>query len=438
MVQSSHKRLKWSRDSQLDGVHVPAQFHWVQEYIWNLIFSTILLQLGLDTGISSYLMQLQAARQLFFQGIQMKYGLLSSHQMGGHLYLEVMIRLSSSGICRQVELLKLSLATLSWFTLFPFQWTAPQLLQDHTTYVWDITGSHPCLVETVTQECDSITSITFSSSSLITASNDRLIKFWQIGIPPTDSVATNTLSTPLTSAAIESTTLQAKDSIAISSDSAGVVRVWDLSTGLCKAFFQTLAKGNTNRDAQMIEGRLIFVWHRKGEGEIHIWDIEKGEPLQTVEAHSEVKDLRISGDGSKVFCLNGKLIQAWSLWTGEAVGEVKVGYLTHLPSVHAYTGGSRICVHSHYSSTQEWDFGISGSSPVQLSNTSSEKLCQHLVWTSWSDDSSVIEDTVTGEIVFQLFGRHEETYIAQWDGQYLVAGYRSGEVLILDRSHLCV
>jgi WD40 repeat protein len=308
----------------------------------------------------------------------------------------------------------------------------------NTTYVWDITGSHPCLVETVTQECDSITSITFSSSSLITASNDRLIKFWQIGIPPTDSVATNTLSTPLTSAAIESTTLQAKDSIAISSDSAGVVRVWDLSTGLCKAFFQTLAKGNTNRDAQMIEGRLIFVWHRKGEGEIHIWDIEKGEPLQTVEAHSEVKDLRISGDGSKVFCLNGKLIQAWSLWTGEAVGEVKVGYLTHLPSVHAYTGGSRICVHSHYSSTQEWDFGISGSSPVQLSNTSSEKLCQHLVWTSWSDDSSVIEDTVTGEIVFQLFGRHEETYIAQWDGQYLVAGYRSGEVLILDRSHLCV
>jgi WD40 repeat protein len=41
------------------------------------------------------------------------------------------IWLSSSGICRQVGLLKPSLAILGQFALFPFQWTASQLLQAH-------------------------------------------------------------------------------------------------------------------------------------------------------------------------------------------------------------------------------------------------------------------------------------------------------------------
>jgi hypothetical protein len=229
-----------------------------------------------------------------------------------------------------------------------------------------------------------------------------------------------------------------KDGIAISSDSSGVVKTWDILTGLCKASFQTPAKGNTSRDAQMIDGRLIFVWHREWEEEIYIWDTEKGEPLQTVEAHSMVRGLRISGDGSKVFCLNGKLIQAWSLWTGEAVGEVEVEDETYLPNKHMYISGSRICVRFYSQSTLEWDFGISGSSPVLLSNTSSEKLSQHFIWTSMSEGSSGIKDTVTGKIVIQLFGRHENPSMVQWDDQYLVAGYHSGEVLILDHIHLCI
>jgi WD40 repeat protein len=249
-----------------------------------------------------------------------------------------------------------------------------------TIYVWDITGSDPHFIGAFfTSNTGFFTSITFSSSSLISASVDKSIQFWQIGTPPTGPVATNTSSNSLTLAQIKSITLQAKDNIAISSDFAGVVKVWDLSTGFCKAFFQTPAKGRTQRDAQMIDGRLIFVWHREGKREIYIWDTEKGEPLQTVEAHSEVRDLRISGDGSKVFCLNGKLIQAWSLWTGEAVGEVKLedqtGNKAYLDNL--YLSGSRICVHFPNSLVQEWDFGISGSSPIQLSNTSSEKLCLH-------------------------------------------------------------
>ena len=44
--------------------------------------------------------------------------------------------------------------------------------------------------------------------------------------------------------------------------------------------------------------------------------------------------------------------------------------------------------------------------------------------------------TVTGKEIFQLVGRYADPYDAQWDGRYLVAGYMSGEVLILDFNHM--
>jgi WD40 repeat protein len=85
----------------------------------------------------------------------------------------------------------------------------------------------------------SITSLVFSSpSSLISVSGDKSIKFWQIGVP-SDSVKTDPKSASLASTEIRPITLQAKDGIIITSDSEGVVRVWEISTGLCKASFQT-------------------------------------------------------------------------------------------------------------------------------------------------------------------------------------------------------
>jgi WD40 repeat protein len=306
---------------------------------------------------------------------------------------------------------------------------------DATVYVWDITGSDPRLVDAFVAHIMPIISIAFSSSSLISTAFDSLIKFWRIGIPPTDPVATNTPSTSLTLAPIQSITLQVKHNIAISSDSAGVVRIWDLSTGLCKAFFQTPAIGNTYRDAQMIDGRLIFVWNSEEGNEFYIWDIEKGEPLQVVEAHSGVNGLRISGDWSKVFCLDEDTIRVWSIWTGEVVGEVKLENPAYLDPFCA--DGSKIWVWVEHSSVQGWDFGIS-SSPVQLFDRSPERPHLNFIWSFWGDELPVIEDTVTGEEVFQLSGRYATPVSAQWDGQYLVAGYYSGEVVILDFNHLCV
>jgi WD40 repeat protein len=305
-----------------------------------------------------------------------------------------------------------------------------------TAYVWDITGSDPHLIETFTGHTDDITSLTFSSSSsLISASHDKSVKFWQIGTSSIDLVASDPESTQPASASVESVSLQAENGIAISIDLDGVVKIWDISTGLCKESLQTPAKGRGWKDAQMVDGRLTVVWH-KGE-ELHIWDTKKGELLQVVEAdHSGVRDLRISGDGSKVFLLAGRFINAWSLRTGEAAGEVELEDESYQGLFRA--GGSRICLCVPNSSTQEWDFEVLGSPPVPLPSTSPERSCLGFIgggdW--WYKGPCQIKDTATGKVVFQLFGKYAKPNEVQWDGRYLIAGYDSGEVLILDFIHM--
>ena len=293
-----------------------------------------------------------------------------------------------------------------------------------TIYIWDITGSDPHLIETLIGHSDSINSLIFPAS-IISASKDDTIKFWQTGAPSTDPVAMNAASAPPSPSAIMSVSLQVKDGVAISSDEAGVVKTWDILTGLCKASFQTPAEGGTWRDVQLIEGRLIVVWFE--DTKVNIWDDQKGK-LHEVNTESEIWGIRISGDGSKVFHLTSESIQAWSVQTGEAVGRVALEGVSYLDPL--CVDGSKIWVCFKDSSIQGWDFGIPGSSPIQLSNKIPDR--PHLDFI----DKSLIKDTVTGKEVFKLVGRYARPEEVQWDGQYLVAGYWSGEVLILDSNHV--
>jgi WD40 repeat protein len=160
---------------------------------------------------------------------------------------------------------------------------------------------------------------------------DKSVKFWQIGSSSMDLATSDPKSTPLTSAPIQSVSLQAENGIAISSDLDGVVKTWDLSTGLCNASFQTPAKGETLRDVKMVDGRLIVVWH-ENRYDICIWDSKKEELLHRVTSKwVGARGLRISGDGSKVFCMTFDSVQGWSMLTGEAVGKVEVGGLISKP-----------------------------------------------------------------------------------------------------------
>jgi len=94
--------------------------------------------------------------------------------------------------------------------------------------------------------------------------------------------------------------------------------------------------------------------------------------------------------------------------------------------------GSRVWVHSLLSEPQGRDFGIPGSPPVQVPNMASLLNATKV----WDINLSVIKDTATGRVVFQLPGRFAKPTDIQWDGQYLAAGYKSGEVLILDINHM--
>jgi len=298
-----------------------------------------------------------------------------------------------------------------------------------TIYVWNITGSDPHLIETLIGHTFLITSVIFLAST-ISASWDKTVKFWQISASSTDPGVTDTILTSPASSSITSVSLQVRDGTAISSDWVGVVKTWDILTGLCKASFQTLAKCITLRDSQLIEGRLIVVWCTSQE--IWIWDGEKKSSLHKVNnASVKIGGIRISGDGSKVFCLIGGSIQAWAIQTGEAVGKVELEGIACMDPL--CVDGSEIWVCFEDSSIQGWDFGISGSSPILLPNTFSDRPNLNLVGGTKQDTAPVmIKDTVTGKEVFQLVGRYAKPNCVQWDGQYLVAGYQSGEVLILD------
>ena len=276
----------------------------------------------------------------------------------------------------------------------------------HTIYIWNVTSSGSCLVETFIGHLDKIASLVFSSSSsLVSSSCDDSIKFWQFCTSSKNPVTISSEPIPPTPASIQSVSLEVTNGIAISSDSAGVVKTWDILTGLCKASFQTPAKPDTWRDAQLIEGRLTFIWLEAQK--IYIWDIEKEELLQTLnaQAHCHLIDLRISGDRSKVFLLDEKFIQAWSIQTGQLVGEVRLeGRPADDPII---VDGSKVWVYFKNSQAQGWDFGFPGSTPVPFSNTPLNKPHLDFVGIKRQNTSqSRIEDKTTGIKVFQLSGRY--------------------------------
>jgi hypothetical protein len=95
---------------------------------------------------------------------------------------------------------------------------------------------------------------------LLLLSQDLLMDQSSSGkLVPSQQLGTDPKSISLTPVTIMSITLQAKDNIFITSDSDGVVKTWDIFTGVCKASFQTPAKGANKRDVQLINGRLFLL-----------------------------------------------------------------------------------------------------------------------------------------------------------------------------------
>jgi hypothetical protein len=130
-----------------------------------------------------------------------------------------------------------------------------------------------------------------------------------------------------------------------------------------------------------------------------------------------------------VFGLYAPHIWAWSLQTGEVVGKMEIGYGGSSGSL--IVDGSKVWAAGLKSNYKGWDFGIPGSTPVELSNvypTGPSRL--------WDPEQASIKNPATGEVVFQLSGRFANPVGVQCDDSYLVAGYQSGEILILDLTNV--
>ena len=295
-------------------------------------------------------------------------------------------------------------------------------------YCWNIGGSKPQLVETFIGHIYRITSLVFSSpTTLISAAMDNSVKFWQIRAQSTDSAVVDPKYIPIDSIQIKSITLQTKDDIVITSDSDGMVKTWDVSTGIQKGSFQTPAT-EYQWDSQLINDRLISVFYTPGK--VHVWDVENEKQLLEVDGvYGRINDFKISGDGLKFFHLGESSIQAWSIQTGEAVGGVEAKCLGGIGSL--IVAGSKVWAQWIKSDYEGWDFGISGSTPTKLSGMPT----LHNGSTLWDPRMGRIKNAVTGGIIFQLTGRFKNPALVQCDGSYLVASYNSGDILILELRH---
>ena len=300
---------------------------------------------------------------------------------------------------------------------------------DSTIYIWDITSSNPHLVETFIGHAGYITSLVFSSpSTLISASEDKTVKFWQISTSSADPVMVNPESTPITLPLISSISLQARDGIAISSGIGGTVKTWDIPASFCKASSESPVEDYKHGYIKPINDRLVLVWY--GDGNINIWNPKKGKLLLQADiSEDNLLDLRISGDGSKIFCINEDFIQAWDIWTGEAAGRVE--HSSYRPKLLA-VDGPRIWIEDVFKESSGWDFRTSGSPPVELSTQPSYTL--HLNDTRlWDNRQCGIQDTATGKVVFQLSEQSQSHIVeVQWNGQYLFISLKSAKELILE------
>ena len=305
---------------------------------------------------------------------------------------------------------------------------------DKTAYVWDIASSDSHPIETFIGHTSDITALAFySPSSLISASDDKSVKFWQIGTLSTEPVETNLSPTSSPSHKVVSTTLQAKDGITITSDSDGTVRIWDISTGLCKASFQTPATGSEHRDGQFINGRLIFAWIV--EKNIHIYGASEEELiLAPRESESDIESLKIGGDGSIIFCLGERYIQAWSIMTGEVLGEVEIEYSDAYAILsHRWSKSLGLPCPIRRPRVGLWDSRIITYSVIQhipKQTPPSWHFAMELL------AQSKVQDVVTGRIIFQLPKSFRKPIDVQWNDQNLVICFGPTEVLILDFTHV--
>ena len=318
-----------------------------------------------------------------------------------------------------------------------------------TIYFWDVTGT-PRLIESSIPYRSNISSLIFSFS-LISMHHDRMIRFQRVDGGSPDSSSGNTKSTVPPRANITYTALQAEENFAISVDSTGTIERWDLSTGLPETLLQ-IPRREEVVGARLANSTLTVVHYgssfSSGWG-VSTWDVEVGERLERKPLSGDLSaldptanpDLGISKDGSTFFVVDTAYIRTWSISTGESTGSLFYRAYTDLP-VSVHLDGPLIWLGLWiYGRAETWAWDLRN---LKLPPIDSSNIPDRLRLACVQDVGGARGDTgKTGLIdansrieVFRLPGGFAYPSRVVWDGRYLFAVYRTGEVLILDFLHM--
>ena len=299
-----------------------------------------------------------------------------------------------------------------------------------TIWVWDITISEGRLVGHLVGHSSPIRFLAFSSS-LISGGSDKSIKFWKSSSFSTDS---NQMPARGYFSGFRSIKLFAEEGIVVTSDEDGEVKIWDVMTGRCQSSFKTPAQGI--HDTHLASDTLIIVWSPDDylrdinvdtTIEYHIWDVYKGQLLRNFHSSlSRIRDLKISGDGSKFFALDHRCIAAVSMQTGELVGRVE---LESNGGYDLFVRGSKVWVNDLR--RRRWDFGGPGVPPFeefpdgpQLTIFNAKRYST--IAPCW------MEDVMTKRRVFRSLERYlDRGRKLKWDGRYLFNWSPFGEITMI-------
>ena len=290
-------------------------------------------------------------------------------------------------------------------------------------YIWNITISGAPLVKRLVGHSNRVTFLAFSSS-LISGSDDKSVKFWPTGSFLADSTTTGRTTT---STSIVSTHLFHEDSVVVTSDSSGVVKTWDLITGICKSSFSTPAKGR-NQDTYHAGDTLIIVWWKMERIEFHIWDVYKGRPLPTFRGPlPKVMHINKSGDGPTVFEQGERCTEAVSIEMGEDAVQVDNAIM--------HTGDRFFTHKSRLEPGYLWSRGLWDPQNMKVSYppTFQGRFRSDVVRQNNLEKPCGVGDAITKRMVFYFPDRYanDQTEI-EWDGRYLLVRSLSGEMMILD------
>ena len=292
-------------------------------------------------------------------------------------------------------------------------------------YVWNISISGAPLVKRLVGHSNDITFLAFSSS-LISGSDDKSVKFW-----PTDSFLADSTTTgsAATSTSFVSAHLFSEDSVVVTSDSSGVVKTWDLITGMCKSSFPTPAR--RSQDTYLAGGTVIIVWWAFGGEEFHVWDVYKGQRLPTLYSPlPKVMEIKISGDRAKSFGQGKRCTETVSVEIAEDARRADGRYT-----------GNRFFTHkSRLESRDRWRQGRWDPQDMKVSYLARFKSRFRLAVVQQADTDTPrgVGDTVTKRMVFYFPQRYADRRTEiEWDGRYLLVQSPSEEIMVLDFDPVC-